>query len=196
MRIEICGGIAAGKTSLASLLQEENIGTVLYEDFHSNPFWKAFYANPGEYIFETELTFTLQHYHEIKKQKNANLVICDYSLLLDLAYANIGLTERKLEIYHQTLKEIYNDISQPDLYIYLECSENEELRRIRKRNRAVESNIELDFLLQLNDELLLYIDRLSQVNILKINSEQYDFVNSSMDKEKVLSMVGEKVDQL
>ena len=73
MRIEICGGIASGKTSLAKLLEEHTIGTVIYEDFKVNPFWEAFYNNPGEYIFETELTFTLQHYHEIKKRQYVHL---------------------------------------------------------------------------------------------------------------------------
>jgi len=192
-RIEICGGIASGKTSLAKLLEENNFGSVIYEDFHSNPFWKAFYERPGEYIFETELTFTLQHYHDIKKQQNNDLLICDYSLLLDLAYANIGLKETKLKLYHEFLKEIYSDISQSHLYIYLKCSENIELQRIKNRNRAVENNIQLDFLLKLNNELLSNIKKLSPPHILMINSERYDYINNERDKKEVLSVVKEMI---
>jgi len=33
MRIEICGGIASGKTTLAKLLEENKIGKVIYEKF-------------------------------------------------------------------------------------------------------------------------------------------------------------------
>ena len=193
MRIEICGGIASGKTSLTKLLEENHVGSVIYEDFHSNPFWKAFYSNPGEYIFETELTFTLQHYHDIKKQQNKDLLVCDYSLLLDLAYANIGLKDTKLKLYHEILNEIYSDISRPHLYIYLECGEKEELQRIKNRNRTVENNIQLDFLLQLNNELLSEIKKLSSSYILTINSERYDFVNSERDKKVVLSMIKEMI---
>jgi len=189
-RIEICGGIASGKTSLAVLLEENNIGKIIYEDFHSNPFWKDFYENPGNYIFETELTFTLQHYHEIKKQQSNNtLLICDYSLLLDLAYANIGLNDQKLLLYHKILQELYKDIGHPDLYIYLECSENEELKRIKNRDRAIEQNIQFDFLSQLNTELINDINKFASPYILKINSEKYDFINNEKDKQEILKLV-------
>ncbi len=181
MRIEICGGIASGKTSLATLLYENKFGTVVYENFNSNPFWKAFYTNPGEYIFETELTFTLQHYHEIKKQMDSDLLICDYSLLLDFAYANIGLSDKRLEIYTDLINEIYSDIGKPDLYIYLECSATEELQRIKNRNRAVENDMQLDFLLSLNKEILQDVQKVDTPNVLTINSEEYDFVHNNED---------------
>ncbi len=50
MRIEICGGIAAGKTTFAMLMHNNKIDTV-FEDFRMNPFWQAFYLNPGEVYF-------------------------------------------------------------------------------------------------------------------------------------------------
>jgi deoxyguanosine kinase len=195
-RIEICGGIASGKTSLASLLYENNIGIPIYENFHGNPFWEAFYGNPGEYIFETELTFTLQHYHDIKKKQDSNLIICDYSLLLDLAYANIGLNGNKLKIYNDTINEIYIDISKADLYIYLECSADEELNRIRHRNRETEKSIQVDFLAQLNNELVVDVEKFSPTHILKINSEEFDFVNNSEHKKEVVSLIQNELKRL
>jgi deoxyadenosine/deoxycytidine kinase len=194
IRIEICGGIASGKTTLASLLQQNNIGTVIYEDFQSNPFWKAFYENPGEYIFETEIAFTLQHYHEIKKAKS-NITICDYSFFLDLAYANIGLSTNKLNIYQEILNELYADISHADLYIYLECPANEELHRIRDRNRSVENNIQSNFLEDLDSSLYSIIST-SDANILKIDSLKYDFAHNPNDQQFILDIVSNKIDFL
>jgi deoxyadenosine/deoxycytidine kinase len=193
-RIEICGGIASGKTSLTKLLEISNIGTPIYENFQSNYFWKAFYQNPGKYIFETEISFTLQHYHEIKKQTSSNLLICDYSLLLDHAYAMIGLADKKLDLYIELLKEIYNDISTPDLLIYLECNEKEELKRIKYRNRKVETNIKLDFLRSLNNEIKKDIKK--ETHILTINSEQYNFVNNDKDKQYVIELIKSKINLL
>ena len=64
--VEVCGGIASGKTTFAALMT--NIGLIpVLEDFKKSPFWEAFYRNPGEYIFETEISFILLHYHQIKK---------------------------------------------------------------------------------------------------------------------------------
>ena len=39
-RIEICGGIASGKTSLANILEKNGFGLGVYEEFSKNPFWK------------------------------------------------------------------------------------------------------------------------------------------------------------
>ena len=122
MRIEICGGIASGKTTLAKLLSETGVESVL-EDFSKNPFWELFYLNPGKYIFETEVTFTLQHYHEIKNaQEKYSRFICDFSSIIDLAYAKIGLEGNKLNIFESIYEEVISDIGQPYLIIYLRCS--------------------------------------------------------------------------
>ena len=64
-RIEICGGLASGKTTLAELMSQVSPKPVL-ENFKKVPSWQAFYTNPGKYIFETEITFTLLHYHQVK----------------------------------------------------------------------------------------------------------------------------------
>lgn len=187
-RIEICGGIASGKTTLTTLLEKYNIGVGVYENFINNPFWEAFYKNPGKYIFETEISFTLQHYHEIKKQITNNLLICDYSLLLDSAYAGIGLTGNKYQIYKNILDEIYKDIFSPKLIIYLECSCKAELNRIKQRGREIESNISIDFLESLNKSLSNKLEN-EKTKILTINSEEFNFSTNQNDKEFIISLI-------
>lgn len=187
-RIEICGGIASGKTSLANILEKNGFGLGVYEEFSKNPFWKEFYKNQGKYIFETEITFTLQHYHDIKKQITNNLLICDYSLLLDSAYADIGLTGNKYQIYKNILDEIYKDIFSPKLIIYLECSSKEELNRIGQRGRELEANISIDFLESLNKSLSNRLKN-EKTKILTINSEEYNFSTNQNDKEFLISLI-------
>lgn len=187
-RIEICGGIASGKTTLTTLLEKYNIGVGVYENFINNPFWEAFYKNPGKYIFETEISFTLQHYHEIKKQITNNLLICDYSFLLDFAYADIGLIGNKYQIYKNIMNEIYKDIFHPRLIIYLECSSNVELNRIKQRGREIETNISIDFLESLNKSLSNKLEN-EKTKILTINSEEFNFSTNQNDKEFIISLI-------
>jgi deoxyadenosine/deoxycytidine kinase len=57
-RIEIAGGIASGKTTLARLLRKVGLQAI-HEQFRKNPFFTAFYEDPGYTAFETEITFLL-----------------------------------------------------------------------------------------------------------------------------------------
>jgi deoxyguanosine kinase len=118
---EICGGIASGKTTLVRLLQRIGIYSV-FENFEINPFWKTFYSNPILFSFETEVTFLLQHYHQVKVSSGyCKNFACDFSLLLDLAYADVTLEGSKKESFLSVYNEIKKDLSAPALVINLVC---------------------------------------------------------------------------
>ena len=55
-RVEICGNIASGKTTLCQGLIGKGKNAV-FEDFQKNPFFKDFYDDPVAYSFETETSF-------------------------------------------------------------------------------------------------------------------------------------------
>lgn len=80
-RIEICGNIASGKTTFATLSQAYGYNAIL-EDFKKIPYLEDFYFSPSEFAFETEISFTLQHYYQIKKA-SSNTFITDFSLIND-----------------------------------------------------------------------------------------------------------------
>ena len=189
-RIEVCGGIAAGKTTFASLMKKIN-SNIIYEDFKKNPFWKAFYRNPGKYIFETEITFLLQHYHQIKDGIDSSKnFICDFSFLLDLAYAKIGLSGTKLKAFECVLKEIQKELPEPRLIVYLKCDAATELNRIRKRARAEENSIDLEFLESLNKALQKEVANIQdQRKVITIDSSQKDFANDESVKKEMIELI-------
>src|SRR5262245_59019820 len=91
-RIEIAGGIASGKTTLARLLGQSGRIKAVHEQFRKNPFFEAFYRDPAGTAFETELTFLLQHYHLQRKAMRLDGSYCvDFSAVLDHAYACVTL---------------------------------------------------------------------------------------------------------
>jgi deoxyguanosine kinase len=105
-RIEICGGIASGKTTFARLFAEQ--AKVIYEDFLAVPFWEDFYAAPAEHAFETELSFLLQHYHQVKRAQSEShtLIVCDFSFALDAAYAHVSLNPGDLKAFLGVLEQV------------------------------------------------------------------------------------------
>lgn len=189
-RIEVCGGIAAGKTTFASLMEKINLN-IIYEDFKKNPFWEAFYRNPGKYIFETEITFLLQHYHQIKSGfESGKNFICDFSFLLDLAYAKIGLNDTKLKAFEYVYDEIRKELALPQLIVYLKCDAKTELKRIRGRGRAEENSINLEFLVALNNALHNKVEKTKDYSkVLTINSSIKDFANDESIKKEMIELI-------
>ena len=188
--IEISGGIASGKTTFASLFNQNNI-TPLYEDFKKSPFWEAFYCNPGKYIFETEISFILLHYHQIKNGLELKQeMICDFSFLLDLAYARIGLSGTKLKAFECVLNEIQKKLPEPRLIVYLKCDAETELKRIRKRARSEESSINVEFLDSLNKALHKEVIKIQNTTpVITIDSGNKDYANVESVKDEMVSLI-------
>ena len=78
MFIEICGAIASRKPTLCSTIGNNGVNTA-FEKFHKNPFFEDFYTDQSSFSFETEITFLLQHYHEIKKRMKLDMICYDFS---------------------------------------------------------------------------------------------------------------------
>jgi deoxyadenosine/deoxycytidine kinase len=188
-RIEICGGMASGKTTLAALL-EDIASTVSYEKFSKVPFWKEFYADPGRFAFETEIGFLLQHYHQIKlAMDTAEWVVCDFSLIQDRAYAEVNLTGSQKQAFLAVYDEIHRELGQPDLIVHLACGEKEELRRVRARARRGESQMTLEYLSKVNAAISRLIPSLRVRHLLKIDSESVNFAEHAADKEAVVQTI-------
>lgn len=189
-RVEICGGIASGKTTLSRLIGTVEFTTTTYEEFSQNPFWAAFYAHPGAYVFETEVAFLLQHYHGVKRADAGRpLLVCDYSFALDEAYARMGLKNTQAKAFDAVLAAVHEELGDPGLLIHLQCDAEVELQRIRKRARKVEKSISIEFLSALNKaaEKVVRSHR-QRTKVLVINSAELDFRPRGRHREQVLQL--------
>lgn len=189
-RIEICGGIAAGKTSLARILEEDGYG-VIYERFEDNPFLSKFYMEgEGDNTFETEMVFVLLHYNWIKCKKKQKRTVCDYSLFQDYCYAANNLNAEEMVLFEKIYNYLTEKISRADLIIYLKCNVDCLLQRIKDRNRKMEQGISREYLQNNIDVIERNIFR--QDHILIIESDKYNFIKN--DKEFVLEMIKKQCD--
>jgi len=195
-RIEICGGIASGKTTLANLLGTGD-GQIVQEDFSNNPFWRAFYADPNNTAFETEITFLLQHYHQIKITTNQKRSFaCDFSLLLDYAYAHVTLNGSRFDTFESVYNEACSHLSPPGLLVYLKCDPVVELERIRARGREAEKSITVDYLASINNCLANLVSALpASQAVLSIDSVFYDFAHDEQAKAEVIKQALAKLSQ-
>ena len=163
------------------------------ESFDVNPFWRTFYADPASNAFETEISFLLQHYHHIKEERRSlqpTILVCDYSLLLDRAYAFTTLAADELQAFLSVYNVVTKRLGMPDIIVHLRCNADEELARISRRGREVERTAPLDLLVRLNAaiEQQLAAPELG-VPIIRIDSDRSDFTESGEDRVRVVSEI-------
>ena len=188
-QIEVCGGIASGKTTLSNVLRNCGFEPVL-EQYFKNPFLPSFYSNPQQYAFETELTFLLQHYSQVKNLEHGATYSCDFSFLQDDAYASVNLAGQQRLSFADLLKQVRAELSSPKLLIYLKCSPKCEYERIIRRGREQEKGIKLDYLAALNaavEEKVLS----TKLNVLLIDSEAINFASSAAGQIEVCYLIRE-----
>jgi deoxyguanosine kinase len=190
VRIEVCGGIASGKTTLAAAAA--SLGLVpCHERFQENPFISKFYADVPAYAFETEITYLLQHYSQTREALPTPRLAADFSLALDLAYAYVTLQPADQQTFAAVLDRVVEKIGVPSLIVRLECDSRVELDRIETRNRQPEQSISLEYL----DALDSAIDRalesrwFRRVPVVRIDSHRADFRADGDGKGPVLQQV-------
>ena len=197
MRLETCGGIASGKTTLAAAVASVGL-TPCHERFQENPFHAKFYADVSAYAFETEITYLLLHYSQIREALPTPGLATDFSLALDLAYAYVTLQPADQQTFAAVLDRVVEKIGTPSLIVRLECESRVELERIQTRNRQPEQSISLEYL----DALDLAIDRALEsrwfrsVPVVRIDSHRTDFREASDGREPVLQQIAASIRSL
>lgn len=184
-RIEICGGIAAGKTTLTQALGATGLTTTC-EEFSAVPFWKDFYEDPVRFAFETELGFLLQHYNQLKRGISSSLwTVYDFSLIQDGAYAAINLNHRQRAAFDAVFDLAVWELGAPNLLIHLKCNETEQLRRIKGRARLEEAKIQLSYLEQLNASIQDFVAATTSM-VFEISSDTSDFTETGQAKREII----------
>jgi deoxyadenosine/deoxycytidine kinase len=195
-RIEISGGIASGKTTLAHQLVSPHLHRLVLEDFKANPFWALTYEKPGMYVAEKNICFIAQHTGAIKAAGTNRLVVCDFAVVQDLAYARLLHAREHINAMTVLYEHLYKPLGPATLLIHLECSESVQLQRIRARARKEEQSISLGYLRELNEYIGDAVTKLREnVPLHVIRSDETDFASmphaTSALKDQIFSIARE-----
>lgn len=188
MRIEICGGIATGKTTLAKQLSYLGLKGV-FEDFSSVAFLSDFYETPELYTYETEIAFLLQHTFQIKKSSTADKpIVCDYSLEQDFAYAVNNLHAKEMESFEQIYNISRSKMEDTTLIICLQAKPWVLKERIKERGRANEQGISIDYLCSTCAQVEERIKNIT-TPVVFFDTERLNFLDREVVKKSVLPIV-------
>lgn len=190
-RIEVCGAIASGKTTLAKRLSARLDGLAVFEKFRENPFWSRFYAYPELFRPEKDVCFLAHHTGELKAA-GSRLTVCDYAPVQDLAYARLANDAAHITMMESVYRQLYGPLPRAALIVHLRCATDELLWRIRSRGRAEELAIDAAYLVALERALTELLDG-ADVPVLTVHSDAVDFVSEGEEADSLLDTIARRI---
>ena len=178
--IAVEGNICAGKTTLSQLLSQHYNSKLMLEEFAENPFLTKFYENPKQYAFPLELFFLAERFKQQQDLiKTADLfqsvTISDYLFTKCLLFAKVNLPEEEYRLYQKMYDVFSQQLTQPDVLIYLHAPVNKLQSNIKKRNRKFEQSIPDEYLFKLQETYTSYIKQ-HNIKTIFVDASNADFL--------------------
>ena len=197
--IAVEGNIGAGKTTLSQLLSQHYNTKLMLEEFAENPFLTKFYENPKQYAFPLELFFLAERFKQQQDLiKTADLfqsvTISDYLFTKCLLFAKVNLPDEEFRLYQKLFDIIHQQITVPDILIYLHAPVQKLQENIKKRNRSYEQDIKDDYLFNLQETYTSYIKQ-HNINTIFIDASNADFLNNDAHVQVVLDALDKDLAQ-
>ena len=103
------------------------------------------------------------------------------------------MTNRDFKNYNSIFKTLKTYIKNPDLLIYLRSGIPNLVDQIHKRGRDYENSISIEYLSRLNERYEAWIEKYDSSNLLIIEVDDIDFVESKDDFGSIISMIDSKI---
>ena len=103
------------------------------------------------------------------------------------------MTNRDFKNYDSIFKTLKTYIKNPDLLIYLRSGIPNLVDQIHKRGRDYENSISIEYLSRLNERYEAWIEKYDSSNLLIIEVDDIDFVESKDDFDSIISMIDSKI---
>lgn len=181
MHIAIAGNIGAGKTTLTHLLAKNYDWEMQLEDMDDNPYISDFYEDMQRWSFNLQVYFLNTRWKHIQNiRKGSRAVIQDRTIYEDAyifapnLHAMGLMSTRDFENYNALFENICQQITPPDLLIYLRAGIPKLVHQIQMRGRDYEDAIRLDYLKRLNERYEAWISEYKG-KLLVFNVDDMDF---------------------
>ena len=198
-RLEIVGGIGAGKTTLGRVLAGAWGTQVVQEDVLDVPFFSKFYAAPQVYGFEKNISFLLSHADLIllshadlirnAESRNEGLTVCDFALFQDLSYTDISCSPADADAVEAVYRRLVGRVGHPALVVDLRCTPDTQVQRIALRGRSQEKGIQRAYLVALCAAIERRLEQLRSeapdLTVVEVDTDELDYATHPAAAEAV-----------
>lgn len=198
--ITVAGNIGVGKSTLVEMIHQRINFKPFFEPVTENPYLADFYANMKAWSFHSQIFF-LTHRIRIHQQliQSPSSVIQDRSLYEDAEifarnlFLQGKMDERDYQTYHALYQTLADNLTPPDLVIYLRASVDTLQNRIKLRDRSYEQSIPEDYLQQLNNLYESWIDNFTFCPVLTVPADSLDYVKHPRHLDLIIQKIQQKL---
>ena len=162
----------------------------------NNPYLADFYHDMHRWSFNLQVYFLNSRYRDILDIQRGDRVIIQDRTIYEDAHIfapnlhEMGLmSKRDFENYFSLFELMLQQVSPPNLLIYLKASIPTLVDHIQQRGRDYEGTISIDYLKKLNDRYDQWISGYNEGKLLVINADEIDFLNRPEDLGLIIHKV-------
>jgi deoxyguanosine kinase len=192
--IAIEGPIRVGKSTLAQIIADRLRGQRVVEP-DQNPFLAAFYQGEAGAAFQAQLAFLIARFEQLHALERTphKTIVCDYIFEKDKLFACINLNDAELGVYNRYYNSFREQLSNPDLVIYLQASPEVLKKRLRRKNAPGESRVSDDYIEEVVKAYEHFFFHYTASDLLVVNTNDIDFVEHHQDLQELLRRLSEPV---
>ncbi|MEJ2361845.1 MAG: deoxynucleoside kinase [Gammaproteobacteria bacterium] len=191
--IVVEGPIGVGKTTLAKRLAQSFGSEVLLEGADENPFLERFYQDPRSAALQTQLFFLFQRARQIQELRQTDMFqpvrVADFIMEKDRLFAELTLDEDEFNLYKQVYAHVTIDAPEPDLVIYLQAPVDVLVKRVAKRGRQYERQLDAAYLEQIVESYTRFFYNYTASPLLIVNAAELDLVSNEYDYQLLLEQI-------
>lgn len=189
----IVGCTGVGKTAVADFLHEHYVDSQYFTDpYIDNPFISQAYIKTNNKCFQSEIFFIKEFFkiHKIINGISEQWILQERSIFecvnifCRLFLYQLKIDRMEYDLCRDLLNELSCNIRKPDMIIHLKADSEIILKRIMTRNRAFESNINLEFIETqqfLYERWLAQFSRDFRMPIIEIDNSKMDVCETNQE---------------
>jgi deoxyadenosine/deoxycytidine kinase len=190
----IDGVVGAGKTTLGEILCQSLDISFFKEPVDNNPLLEKFYHNQSRYSFPMQVYFLNKRFKMLKEAAQLSGCIMDRSIYGDVIFARLlqeggNMSQEEYDLYEELLMNMLEHAARPRLMIYLDITVENAVQRIQRRGRAYEQIVPQDYWARLNEHYTAYFNHYNFSDILRIDVNDLNFVDSEEDKKTIIRII-------
>lgn len=189
--IAIEGNIGTGKTTIATLLSNILSADLVLESFKNNPFLDQFYASEKDIIFQLEMFFLAERYHQMSRHLLGDIftdhIVADYFFSKSSIFGGINLAQAEKDLFMNLFNIMERFMPVPDILIYLHNDIATIEAQITSRGRSNEQNIPTTYLQKVERAYFDFFKTERRMPVVLIDLSSY----KSVSPEKTLALISE-----